>query len=91
MKRKDFSTQTRSLNCENLSCRGQKSKWLHGKKSGEISLPLTTDHDELVNDVAREVSGWPSAGGYKGSLGKGLPWPCPSFNIVTGQEQPGLG
>lgn len=64
MKRKDFSTQTKSLNCENPSCGGQKSKRFYGKKkSGEISSPLTTEHDEQVNDVARKVSGWPTAGG----------------------------
>lgn len=46
MKRKDFSSQTKSLNFENLCCRGQKHQWSYGKNSGEISSLLIIEQDD---------------------------------------------
>lgn len=52
MKRKAFPSQTKSLNFENLCCRGQKHKWFYGKNSGEISSPPTIEQDDEANTEA---------------------------------------
>lgn len=69
-KRKELSTQTKSLNCETLCCRGQNYKCFYGKKSGEISSLLTIEQDDQAHSVAWNISGWPTAGGSGDSPGE---------------------
>lgn len=84
MKRKDFCSQTKSLNFENLSCRGQKRKWSYGKNSGEISSLLIIEKDDEAYTEA------PAGQGQEAHWGKDHPGPILCL-IATGQEHAGMG
>lgn len=84
MKRKAFSSQTKSLNFENLCCRGQKHKWFYGKNSGEISSPPTIEQDDEANTEA------PGSRGQEVHWGRDHPGLTPCL-IATGQEHAGMG